>query len=103
MGTLSPVGWCCVFCLPCYLRPPKLLLPERGALPPPNEPPRLPLPNEPPRLPPNDELRDGALKERVDGATERLGALYERLPGPKELLRSEERRVGKECRSRWEP
>lgn len=61
-------------------------------LPPPNEPPRLPLPNEPPRLPPNDELRDGALKERVDGATERLGALYERLgalyerlPDPKEL------------------
>src|SRR2546430_1628481 len=23
--------------------------------------------------------------------------------GPKELLRSEERRVGKECRSRWSP
>ena len=42
----------------------------------------------------NEEIIKGQIKELVRGSVE------ETL---NELLRSEERRVGKECRSRWSP
>src|SRR5258707_7470878 len=45
-----------------------------------------------------EPARDGA-----EGSFHRAGALGERLADDAERLRSEERRVGKECRSRWSP
>ena len=46
------------------------------------------------------KMRKGVGK--VPGADPELwGILFEDLP--EELIRSEERRVGKECRSRWSP
>src|SRR2546429_72760 len=44
--------------------------------------------------------RRRALLDRL----ECVGAIHRRFPGPEQIeVRSEERRVGKECRSRWSP
>ena len=42
-------------------------------------------------------------RERVHRLCTRAGMLESFLVCPGELTRSEERRVGKECRSRWSP
>ena len=46
--------------------------------------------------------REGYLVQRAYSGTEALLLLKEKKPDLI-LLRSEERRVGKECRSRWSP
>src|SRR2546427_2229335 len=54
------------------------------------------------RLSPHDELRD----ERVVMQRDLVALLDPAIPadpGPTGHARSEERRVGKECRSRWSP
>src|SRR4051794_1827956 len=41
---------------------------------------------------------------RRESRDDREGIVFERIDGPSMLqIRSEERRVGKECRSRWSP
>ena len=48
--------------------------------------------------------RAATLEAQIDALSEQLGPLTSFvLPGGSEASRSEERRVGKECRSRWSP
>ena len=49
--------------------------------------------------------KDEELKERLSAAREKLATLQIKVKEAKlpVLVRSEERRVGKECRSRWSP
>src|SRR2546422_8774058 len=51
------------------------------------------------------QIESEAVERSLDGltATETLRAVTKRVRGMVEQLRSEERRVGKECRSRWSP
>src|SRR5256886_3842473 len=42
----------------------------------------------------------GRLSRKMAPALRRI---YDQMPEPKWVIRSEERRVGKECRSRWSP
>src|SRR3989442_15696244 len=53
------------------------------------------------------QLRPGGLKERPEGAAPAVALTTTQLEALRMVLakevRSEERRVGKECRSRWSP
>ena len=58
------------------------------------------------RPPFNVQLKDdkGAIWLKVNGVEKQCGDLAQMIWKPAEILcRSEERRVGKECRSRWSP
>ena len=48
-------------------------------------------------------LWDRAEELRRSGEYDRAMSLYEQIAAKSQLFRSEERRVGKECRSRWSP
>src|SRR3989449_6701389 len=62
--------------------------------------------HEPPRR--DGRARESPVNDRRGGGRRRLDLIPERLPAASDVrsgleLRSEERRVGKECRSRWSP
>ena len=48
-------------------------------------------------------MKSSILNEVFKGTTETTKGLLDTLVGNKRIERSEERRVGKECRSRWSP
>ena len=52
---------------------------------------------------PQGDRNAAALQKATDYATDRLTQVIEQAKRYPHLLRSEERRVGKECRSRWSP
>src|SRR2546422_11560365 len=52
---------------------------------------------------PMDGDREVGVDEGVAGMIEHHGEAARRVGGDEQALRSEERRVGKECRSRWSP
>ena len=51
-----------------------------------------------------DSIRHDGLLQSI-GVTDKLRVVFgeRRLRAQRDILRSEERRVGKECRSRWSP
>ena len=47
------------------------------------------------------KLEEAGLKFHIKGRTKSIHSIYQKMK--KQKCRSEERRVGKECRSRWSP
>ena len=50
-----------------------------------------------------EELYMGAIEQKIQDKSQKINEKHEQIQEAAKKGRSEERRVGKECRSRWSP